>query len=128
MVPERLKYAKTHEWIDPESGRVGITHHAQEQLGDMVFVEFPEVGQEFPKGERFGSVESVKAVSDCYMPVSGRISAVNEALLSTPEVINQDPYGKGWLVEIQMTNPAELEELMDAGAYKKFVEEEAAKH
>lgn len=128
MSPDNLKYNTSHEWIDPETGRLGITLHAQDQLGDMVFVEFPEVGAELAKGERFGSVESVKAVSDCFMPVSGKIVAVNEELLSAPEIINQDPYESGWLVQIEIGDPVELDDLMNADEYDRFVEEEAGKH
>lgn len=128
MTPKNLKYAKSHEWIDPENGKIGITDGAQDQLGDMVFVEFPEVGEEFAKGERFGSVESVKAVSDCYLPVSGKITAINEALLEGPEIINQDPYGEGWLVQVEIARPEELDGLMDADAYDTFSKEEAGDH
>jgi len=128
MIPEHLKYVATHEWLDPKTGKTGITDPAQEQLGDMVFVEFPEVGSEFAKGERFGSVESVKSVSDCYLPVSGKVLAINEDLLEAPEVLNQDPYEKGWLIRIEIKNPAEIDELMSASDYDKFVKEEAGEH
>ena len=112
----------------PKTGKVGITDDAQEQLGDMVFVEFPEVGSEFGKDERFGSVESVKAVSDCYMPVGGKIVTINEDLLEAPEAINQDPYEKGWLVQIEIANPLEIDELMNYRDYERFVKEEAGEH
>lgn len=128
MTPDNLRYSTSHEWIDPETGKMGITDHAQDQLGDMVFVEFPEVGEDLSKGDRFGSVESVKAVSDCYMPVSGRVIALNDELLTTPETINQDPYENGWLIQIEIEDPAELDDLMDADAYESFVEEEAGEH
>ncbi|MCD6328557.1 glycine cleavage system protein GcvH [bacterium] len=128
MVPESFKYAKSHEWIDPATGKIGISDTAQDQLGDMVFVEFPEVGEEFSKGDRFGSVESVKAVSDCYLPVSGKIKMINDDLLAAPEIINHEPFENGWLVQIDIKDPAELDGLMDAAAYEKFVAEEAAKH
>ncbi|RLC47218.1 MAG: glycine cleavage system protein GcvH [Candidatus Coatesbacteria bacterium] len=128
MIPEHLRYVSTHEWLDPKTGKVGITDPAQEQLGDMVFVEFPEVGSEFAKGERFGSVESVKSVSDCYLPVSGKVVAINEDLLEAPEILNQDPYEKGWLIKIEIKNPAEIDELMSAADYDKFVKEEAGEH
>ena len=128
MIPKHLEYSVSHEWLDPKTGRVGITDDAQKQLGDMVFVEFPEVGSEFGKDERFGSVESVKAVSDCYMPVGGKIVAINEDLLEAPEAINQDPYEKGWLVQIEIANPLEIDELMNYRDYERFVKEEAGEH
>ncbi len=128
MIPKHLEYSVSHEWLDPKTGKVGITDDAQEQLGDMVFVEFPEVGSEFAKDERFGSVESVKAVSDCYMPVGGKIVAINEDLLEAPETINQDPYEKGWLVQIEIADPLEVDELMNYKDYEQFVKEEAGEH
>lgn len=126
--PENLEYSMSHEWLDTKTGKVGITDNAQEQLGDMVFVEFPEVGSEFGKDERFGSVESVKAVSDCYMPVGGKITAINEKLLESPEIINTDPYVKGWLIQIKVTDPLEIDELMNYKDYLQFVKEEAGEH
>ncbi len=128
IIPEHLEYSMSHEWIDPKSGKVGITDSAQEQLGDMVFVEFPEVGEEFARDERFGSIESVKAVSDCYMPVGGKIVAINEDLLSAPEIINQDAFDKGWLVQIEMSKPEEMDELMNFQGYEQFLKEEAGEH
>lgn len=123
MIPKNLKYSKEHEWVKEENGivRVGITDYAQEALGDVVFVELPEVGDSFAAGEAFGSVESVKAVSDCYMPVSGTVKTVNEALLESPELVNEDPYGKGWMIEIEPDNKEELEELMSAAEYEEYL-------
>lgn len=128
MTPEHLEYSVSHEWLDPESGKVGITDTAQEQLGDMVFVEFPEVGAQFGRDERFGSIESVKAVSDCYMPVGGKIVAINEDLLEAPEIINQNPYENGWLVQIEIADASEIDELMNSRDYEQFVKEEAGEH
>lgn len=125
MIPAELKYAKTHEWakINGDEAVVGITHFAQEQLGDMTYVELPEVGDTFEAGEEMGSVESVKAASEIYAPVSGEVVAVNEALEDAPETVNQDPYGEGWLVKFKVGGGAES--LMDAAAYEKIVAAEA---
>jgi glycine cleavage system H protein len=125
MVPEELKYTKEHEWVKVEGNKVkfGVTDYAQHALGDVVFVELPAIGDSFGKGDSFGVVESVKAVSDCYAPVGGAVTAVNEALLDSPELLNSDPYGDGWMVEIEMDNPAELAELMDAAAYACYLKE-----
>ncbi|AFG35355.1 glycine cleavage system protein GcvH [Fervidobacterium pennivorans subsp. shakshaketiis] len=112
------KYTKTHEWIDTETGKVGVSNYAQEQLGDIVYVELPAVGKEVKKGERIVSLESVKAAGDVYAPVSGKIVAVNDKVNATPELINQDPEGEGWLVQIEMSNPAELDELLTEDEYK----------
>jgi glycine cleavage system H protein len=112
------KYTKTHEWIDTETGKVGVSNYAQEQLGDIVYVELPAVGKEVKKGERIVSLESVKAAGDVYAPVSGKIVAVNEKVNATPELINQDPEGEGWLVQIEISNPAELDELLTEDEYK----------
>ncbi|MFN3691839.1 MAG: glycine cleavage system protein GcvH [Fervidobacterium sp.] len=112
------KFAKTHEWFDTETGFVGITSHAQEQLGDVVFVDLPQVGREVKKGEVIVSIESVKAAGDVYSPVSGKIVAVNEKLNTTPELINQDPEGEGWIVKIEVSNPAEIDELLSEQEYK----------
>lgn len=128
MIPKHLEYSVSHEWLDPKTGKVGITDDAQGQLGDMVFVEFPEIGSKFGRDERFGSVESVKAVSDCYMPVSGKVLAVNKALLEAPETINQDPFEKGWLIQIEVTDPIEIDDLMNYKDYEQFVKEEAGEH
>ncbi|QIV78290.1 glycine cleavage system protein GcvH [Fervidobacterium pennivorans] len=112
------KYTKTHEWIDTETGKVGVSNYAQEQLGDIVYVELPAVGKEVKKGERIVSLESVKAAGDVYAPVSGKIVAVNDKVNAMPELINQDPEGEGWLVQIEMSNPAELDELLTEDEYK----------
>ncbi len=123
MYPEELKYSAEHEWIRVEDGRgtVGITHYAQDQLGDVVYVELPEVGRKVKKDEPFGVIESVKTLSDLYAPVSGTIVEVNEALMDQPELVNQDPYGKGWLMVVEIETPAELDDLMDAGGYRKSI-------
>lgn len=122
MYPNNLKYSKEHEWVDLESKKIGITHYAQESLGDVVFVELPEVGAEFEVGDSLGVVESVKAVSDVYSPVSGKVIAVNEALLDNPELINQDPYGEGWIVEMEITGGEE--DLLSAEEYERLIKEE----
>ncbi len=124
MYPEDLRYNKEHEWVRPEDGkaRVGITHYAQDELGDVVFVDLPQVGTNVQAGEAFAAVESVKAVSDIFAPVSGRVVAVNEELVDKPELINEDPYGDGWIAVIEMDNPAELDDLLDAEQYKAFIE------
>ena len=124
--PEELKYTSEHEWAAVEQGdriRVGITDFAQDALGDVVYVEVPEEGTEVRAGEPFGEVESTKSVSDIYSPVSGTVVERNAALSDSPELVNQEPYGQGWLVVIRMGDPSELEGLMDASAYKKTLEE-----
>jgi len=123
--PANLKYTKEHEWIKVEGnvGIVGITHFAQDQLGDVVFVELPAVGRELKQNEQFGVVESVKTVSDLYIPVSGKVTEVNSALEAAPELINQNAYEDGWILKIAITNPAELESLLDAAAYDAFTQE-----
>jgi glycine cleavage system H protein len=126
--PNELKYTKTHEWVRAESDgsvTVGITDHAQELLGDMVFIELPEVGANFTSGEECAVVESVKAASDVYIPVAGEITEVNEELADAPETVNQDPYDTGWLFKIQPEDAGEFEELMDAEAYGEFIAEES---
>ncbi|MDI6823175.1 MAG: glycine cleavage system protein GcvH [Bacillota bacterium] len=127
MYPAEFRYTKTHEWakVEGDLARVGITNYAQEHLGDIVFVELPEVGRQVKQGEAFGVVESVKAVSDCYAPVSGEVVDVNGVLADKPETLNQDPHGEGWMVVIRMSDPAELGNLMDVAAYEKHCEEEA---
>ena len=118
--PETLKYTKDHEWIlfAGETGTVGITEYAQGELGDVVFIELPAAGKVLKQHDSFGTIEAVKAVSDIYAPVSGSILEVNTTLASTPEIVNKDPYGKGWMVKIKLSNPAELSALLDAKAYK----------
>lgn len=127
-VPGNLKYTASHEWVlDNGDGTVtiGITEHAQEQLGDVVFVELPEIGREVEKGEEFSLVESVKAASDIYAPVSGEVAEVNEALEDAPETINEEAFEGGWIVKLKLADNAELGDLMDAAAYEAKVEEDA---
>lgn len=121
-VPADLKYTSTDEWIRVDGGEavVGITDYAQDHLSGLVFVELPQVGERFEKGKAFGVVESVKAAADVNMPVSGEVVAVNTALQDTPETINADPYGEGWMVRIKIADPAELDDLMDAAAYEAY--------
>ncbi len=118
-IPENLKYTKSDEWFDPQSGKMGITDHAQEQLSDIVYVEIlVEVGDEVSVGDDVASIESVKAAAESYAPVSGKVVAINEALADTPELLNSDPYGEGWLIQIEVS---EAGELMDAAAYEQHV-------
>ncbi len=118
-LPEELKYTKDHEWAKQENGnvRMGIDDYAQDQLGEIVFVEMPEVGDTFSQGDEMGSLESVKAVSECYAPVSGEVVQVNEELEDSPELVNQSCYDNGWIVEIKPDDVSELENLMDKKAY-----------
>ena len=118
-----LRYTKDHEWVrlTGATGRVGITDHAQQQLGDVVFVELPKVGLAVNAGSRFGTVESVKAVSELFSPVSGKITAINEDLQKKPETVNTDPYGAAWMIEVQVSDPAEVEALMNAEQYEALV-------
>lgn len=127
MYPEGLHYSKDHEWIgvDGDKGRIGITNYAQNQLGDVVFLELPEVGKTLKPGEQFGTVESVKAVSELFSPVAGEVVEVNSELTSKPELINEDPHGAAWMLVVQLADPAAVEALMDAKAYQDFVESEA---
>ena len=120
------KFAKTHEWVkvDGNLAIVGISNHAQEKLGDVVYVDLPQVGKVVKKNEAFMSVESVKAASDIYAPVSGKIVEVNEKLSNQPELINKDAEGEGWLVKIEMSDPSELSDLLDEESYRRFCEEE----
>jgi len=128
VTPEDLSYTKDHEWVRAtgDRARVGITDHAGRQLGDVVYVELPNPGDRFDATEPFGSVESVKAVSEVYMPVSGTIAAVNESLNDSPEQVNDDPYGDGWFIEITLSNPAELDGLLTAAEYEDYIREEAS--
>ena len=127
MYPDEYRYSKEHEWIkiDGDHGKVGITDFAQQQLGDVVFVELPEAGSSFSAAEVFGNIESVKAVSELFLPVSGEIVEVNQAAVDSPELINKDPHGEAWLVVVKLTNPAELEGMLSVEDYQKYVEEEA---
>jgi glycine cleavage system H protein len=123
-IPEDLQYTKSHEWvrIEGDTATIGITDHAQDELGDVVFVELPEEGATFDTGESFGTVESVKAVSDLYTPVGGEVVEVNSALEDAPENINEDPYGEGWIVKLRTTDGADL---LSPEEYEKVVEEES---
>jgi glycine cleavage system H protein len=125
-IPSDLQYTKEHEWARTTDDimRVGITRHAADQLGDITMVELPREGDEVQKDDEFGTIESVKAVSAVYAPVSGKVVKVNEILEDNPEYINDDPYDVGWLVEIQLSDPSELEGLMDAAAYQAFAAEQ----
>lgn len=123
-IPGDLKYTKDHEWLklDGDEAIIGITDHAQEALGDITFVELPAVGDSFSQHDTFGVVESVKAASDLYMPVSGEVIAINDALESTPEAVNDDPYESGWIVKIKLSEPSEVDALLDASAYESISE------
>jgi glycine cleavage system H protein len=127
MYPQDCRYTNDHEWIHPEGdkGRVGITDHAQKQLGDVVFLELPEVGRSLKAGEQFGTVESVKAVSELYSPVAGEVLEVNAALVAKPETINKDPHGAAWMIVLKIADPAGLGALLDAAAYEALVAKEA---
>ena len=120
-VPDDRRYLESHEWAAPagETVRVGISDFAQDELGDIVYVELPEVGDEVEAGTAFGVVESIKAVSDLYAPVSGTVAAVNDGLLAEPELVNEDPYGEGWMIELEGFDEATLEELLTAEAYRE---------
>ena len=121
--PENLKYTKEHEWVlvEGDTGTIGITDHAQSELGDIVFVDLPKVGAAITKGATFGSVESVKAVSDIYAPVSGEVLEANGALGTAPEKLNADPHGAAWLIKVKLSKPAEASELLSAADYEKYV-------
>lgn len=126
--PEELSYTKDHEWVRVagDQATIGITDHAQNQLGDVVYVELPKPDEKFGSGEPFGSVESVKAVSEIYMPISGTVVSVNETLNDSPEKVNNDPYGEGWMVVMRIENPAEIDGLLSAAEYEDYIKEEAA--
>jgi len=125
-IPENLKYTMEHEWVNVKDGKgvIGITQFAQEQLGDVVFVELPEVGTELTQGNPFGVVESVKTVSDLYAPVSGKVVAVNKNLESQPELVNAEPFEQGWIIEVELSDPKELDTLLDAKKYAEQCENE----
>ncbi len=125
-VPPGLKYSKEHEWVTAEESvaTIGITDHAQDQLGEIVYIELPSVGEKISKDDPFGVVESVKAVSDIYAPISGTVAEVNEGLRESPEVINEDPYGDGWLIKIRVSDSSELDDLMDNEEYEEMVAKE----
>ena len=126
VLPEDLRYSRSHEWarVDGDKVRVGISDYAQSQLGDIVFVELPGVGDRFEKGQEFGTVESVKAVAEVYVPVGGEVAAVNEALADAPELVNKDPYGQGWMLELVPGDPSEADALLDRGAYLENLKEQ----
>lgn len=124
--PDGLKYSREHEWVLAEGriATVGITEYAQHELGDIVYVELPEVGEKIVKDDPFGAVESVKAVSDIYAPVSGTVLEVNDTLPDSPETINEDPYGDGWMIKVEMSDIDDLKDLMDADEYAEYVEQQ----
>jgi glycine cleavage system H protein len=121
--PENLRYTKDHEWIrlEGDTATIGITHFAQGELGDIVFVEVKTIGQELKAEAVFGTVEAVKTASDLYLPVAGTILEVNPALAAAPELVNNDPYGEGWMIKLKVKNPADVQTLMDAPAYKNLI-------
>jgi glycine cleavage system H protein len=123
--PDDLRYTKEHEWCRAEGkiATVGITDHAQERLGDVVYIELPKEGDEVKKDEAFGVIESVKAVADLFSPVDGKVIEVNDPLLDSPGIINDDPYEEGWLIKVQMSDPSDLEDLMDSEEYQEFIAE-----
>ena len=124
QIPENLKYTKDHEWLRLEedgTATIGVTDYAQTSLGDVTFVELPEVDEPFEMGDPFGVVESVKAASDLYMPVTGKVIAVNEPLPDSPETVNTDPYGEGWMVRIELADSSQLDNLMDAAGYRELI-------
>ena len=125
MYPSDYRYTKEHEWIkvSGNAGTIGITDYAQHELGDVVFAELPAVGTKITTGEVFGTIESVKAVSEIYAPVSGEVIEANAALSKTPEIVNTDPHGVAWLIKITLSNPGEVSGLMDAAAYQAFISE-----
>lgn len=128
-IPNDRKYTEAHEWVQPEADgrlRVGITDHAQEQLGDMVYVELPELGNRYAAGQECAVVESVKSASDLYCPLAGQVVGLNEALRDAPETVNQDPYGDGWIFLLQPDDPAALDGLLDADAYGAVLEAQDA--
>src|SRR5579863_3930597 len=126
MYPEEFRYTKEHEWVKTEGdiGTIGITDHAQNELGDIVYVDLPKVAAKVEKGKTLGSVESVKAVSDIFAPVSGEIVEINEQLTTAPEKLNEDPHGEAWLVKIRMSDPGEMSELLSAEQYQAYAEAE----
>jgi glycine cleavage system H protein len=124
--PEGLKYSKEHEWVlvEGDTATIGITEYAQEELGDIVYVELPEVGEKVVKDDPFGAVESVKAVSDVYAPVSGSVLEINDVLPDNPETINDDPYGDGWMIRVELADKDDLTDLMDAEEYAEYVQQQ----
>ena len=118
---KNFKYTKEHEWVDINTGIIGITDFAQKELGDVVFIELPSIGDSFIQNDVFGTIEAVKTVADLYIPISGKIIDTNEKLESNPELINSDPYNEGWIVKIEIDNTSELESLLDSNQYKELV-------
>ena len=125
LTPENLRYSKEDEWVklDGDVATIGITDYAQDSLSDIVYLELPEVGASFGAGDIFGVVESVKAASDLFAPVSGEVVEVNDALTDTPEVVNEDPYDAAWMIKVKLADPGEVDDLMDAAAYAAYCEE-----
>jgi glycine cleavage system H protein len=126
VVPEELKYTQEHEWVartGEDSVRIGITDFAQTQLGDVVFVQLPEVGEQVTTGQAVGEVESTKSVSDIFVPLGGEVIGRNDALDASPELVNSDPYGEGWMIEIKLADPTEVDGLLDADAYRQLTEQ-----
>jgi glycine cleavage system H protein len=130
MYPADYRYSKDHEWvkIDGSTGTVGITDYAQSELGDVVFVELPKLGTQLKAGQTIGTIESVKAVSEVFCPVSGEVIAINDALANSPEKVNQEPHTGGWLIKLKLANPSEASALMDSAAYTAYVAEKAKEH
>jgi glycine cleavage system H protein len=127
MYPKDLKYDREHEWVRLEGdvAVIGISHFAQDQLGEVVYVDLPAAGKKLSAGDSFGEIESVKSVSELFCPVSGEIVEVNDALSDTPETVNEDPYGDGWMIKVALSDPAEVDDMLDADAYQAFLAEEA---
>ncbi len=125
MVPKELKYSESHEWVKQEGAMViiGITDYAQEELGDVVFVELPKISRQLKQQESFGVAESVKAVSDLFSPVTGKVIAVNETLSQQPELVNKEPYAGGWMIKVELSDNSEIAKLMSAAAYEEFIQE-----
>lgn len=123
MVPDDRKYTQEHEWIqvDGDTATVGVTDYAANELGDIVFVELPETGEEFSQGDTVGTIESVKAVADLYLPVSGEVIAVNDAVVDSPELVNNNPLDEGWLLKVRLADTGELDSLLEAGAYQDLI-------
>src|SRR5438128_12008638 len=129
MTPEDSRYAKSHEYVNVEGevGTIGITDYAQKELGDVVFVELPQVGTQLEAGDELGSIESVKAVSELFSPVTGEVVEVNEALVEKPELVNTDPYGDGWMIKMRLSDASEIDELMAPDEYEEYIETESGK-
>jgi glycine cleavage system H protein len=123
-VPDHLRYSSDHEWVSREGTRVriGITDYAQDSLGDVVFIQLPAVGDTIAAGESIGEVESTKSVSDVYAPISGSVVAVNDALVDSPQLLNEDPYGEGWICEVELSDPGQFDDMLDAAAYGSLIE------